>query len=252
VENPVKQKIAAGRPAYGAIVTAASAPMVQVMAAAGLDWVMLDLEHGMIDAAAVHAMIAATAGTRCAPLARIPHDRHDLAEIVLDAGAYGLVFPMVCSKAEAEAAVAALRYPPHGRRGWGPFYAAARWGLAGPDYFRVANDTLLNVVLIEHADGVRNLDAILAVKGLDVVVIAPGDLSVNLGYPNQRTHPEVLKVVAEIEAKVLRSGVALGGIALAPGEAADKAARGYRMIFIGADVTLMQRAIAASLDGVAR
>jgi len=252
VENLVKQKIAAGKPTYGAIVTAASTPMVQVMAAAGLDWVMLDLEHGVIDAAAVHAMIAATGGTRCAPLARVPHDRHDVAQVVLDAGAYGLVFPMVCSRAEAEQAVATLRYPPHGQRGWGPFYAAARWGLASPDYFKVANDTLLTVVLIEHLDGVRNLDAILTVKGIDVVVIAPGDLSVNLGYPNQRAHPEVLKVAAEIEAKVLKSGIALGGIALTPGEAADKAARGYRMIFIGADVSLMQRAIAASLGGTAR
>ncbi|MSP51874.1 MAG: 2,4-dihydroxyhept-2-ene-1,7-dioic acid aldolase [Alphaproteobacteria bacterium] len=247
MENPVKRKLAAGEAAIGAFVTAPSAPLVQIMAAAGLDWVMIDLEHGLIDAASAHAMIAATAGTRCAPLVRVPLERHDLTEVVLDAGALGIVSPMVRTRAEAEQTVAALSYPPNGKRGWGPFYAAARWGLSRDEYFSAADSVLLNVVLIEHPEAVRNLDSILSVKRIDVAMIAPGDLSINLGYPNQRHHPEVAKVVAEAESKILKNGVALGGVALTPDEVAGAKQRGYRLILVGSEVTLVQRAIAGLL-----
>ena len=129
----------------------------------------------------------------------------------------------------------------------GPFFQSDRVG-----EHTAAGRELLNVVLIEQHRALDELDDILAVPGIDVAVIAPGDLAAGLGHPGDRHHPEVLEVVAEIERKVLASGVALGGVALAPGEADAKVAAGYRFLFLGADASLLQRALAEALDGVTR
>ena len=115
-----------------------------------------------------------------------------------------------------------------------------------------AKEQLLNVILIEQVEALAHLDEIVSVPGIDVASIAPGDLSVSVGYPGQRDHPEVLKVIAEIERKVLASNVALGGVAFSPEVANEKVRNGYRMVFLGADVTFLQRAVSAALDGVDR
>ncbi len=237
---------------FGAFLTQQSVAVAQLLAASGLDWLMIDLEHGMIDISAMHAMVAATGGTSCTPLVRTPLDDHGLIEHALDAGAQGLIFPTISTRAAAEATVAAMHYPPDGHRGWGPFYAAAHWRLSPNEYYTAAREQLLNVVLIEHHAALAQLDDILSVPGIDAAAIAPGDLSVSVGYPGQREHPEVLKVIAEIERKVLASNVALGGVAFSPDEANEKVKNGYRMVFLGADVTFLQRAVSAALDGVNR
>lgn len=252
MQNELKKKWREGQPGFGVFVTQPSVGIAQLLAASAIDWIMIDLEHGMIDVVAMHAMVASTGGTSCTPLVRTPLDDHGLIEHALDAGAQGLVFPTISTVAQAEATVAAMRYPPDGHRGWGPFYAAAHWGLAANDYYTAARDQLLNIVLIEQVEALDELDAILAVPGIDVASIAPGDLSVSVGYPGQREHPEVLKVIAEIERKVLASNVKLGGVAFSPEEANEKVRNGYRMVFLGADVTLLQRAVAAALAGVER
>lgn len=250
--NPLKQRLAEDRPCVGFLLTMPSVNVAQVLAAAGADWVMVDTEHGPIDLASAHAMIAATAGTGCTPLARVPSTEPWLAKPLLDAGAFGLVFPMICTRADAEATVRALRYPPEGERGWGPFYAPARWGVSREDYTASANDELLNVILIEHVDAVAALDEILGVDGIDVAIIAPFDLSMSLGVPGQREHPDVLAAVAVAEEKILGAGRTLGGLALTPDEANAKIERGYRLLVMGYDVSLLEGAAAAALDGIAR
>lgn len=252
MKNQLKKRFRDGQPAFGAFLTQPSVGVAQLLAASGLDWLMIDLEHGMIDISAMHAMVAATAGTSCTPLVRTPLDDHGLIEHALDAGAHGLVFPTISTPEAAAATVTAMHYPPDGHRGWGPFYAAAHWGLSPIDYYTAAREQLLNVILIEHHAAVAHLDEILSVPGIDVAAIAPGDLSVSVGRPGQRDHPEVLEVIAEIERKVLASNVALGGVAFSPAEANEKVKNGYRMVFLGADVTFLQRAVSAALEGVDR
>ena len=252
MHNQLKKRLSDDQPIFGAFVTQPSVGVAQLLASSDLDWLMIDLEHGMIDLPAMHAMVAATGGTSCTPLVRTPLNDHGLVEHALDAGANGLVFPTISTLADAEATVAAIRYPPDGHRGWGPFYAAAKWGLSPPDYYAAAQEQILNVVLIEQVAALGELDDILAVPGIDVAAIAPGDLSVSVGFPGQREHPEVLKVIAEIERKVLASNVALGGVAFSPSEANEKVNMGYRMLFLGADVTFLQRAVVSALDGVHR
>ena len=250
--NPLKQRLQEGRAVLGFMITMPSVQVAQTLARTGADWFMIDLEHGAIDLPAVHAMIAATSGTGCTPVVRVPRPALWLAKPVLDSGAFGLVFPMVCGRADAEDAVRTVRYPPAGERGLGPSYAPARWGISAPDYIKTANDHLLTIVLVEHGEAIERLDEILAVPGIDVAVIAPNDLSCSLGVPGQRDHPDVLAAIAKAEARILPSQVALGGVAASPEDANRKIAQGYRWIVLGPDSGLLQAAAAAALEGIER
>jgi 4-hydroxy-2-oxoheptanedioate aldolase len=248
--NPVKQRLAAGQPVLGVLLSMPSPHLAQTLAAAGLDWLFIDMEHGPIDFADAHALIAATQGTACAPLVRVPIDNLAAARPVLDAGAFGVIFPMVCSAQQAREALGYLRYPPVGTRGVGPVYAPQRWGLSLADYLKVANEQLAAFVLIEHIDAVRNLNEILAVPGIDVALIAPYDLSASMGRPGDLQHPDVVAAIAEAEAKILASPAALGGLAHGPDDANAKLAAGYRAILLGIDVFLIQHMLAGLLQAV--
>lgn len=251
--NPLKKRLQAGQAAAGVLITMPSVNLAQVLAAAGFDWLFIDMEHGAIDIASAHHLIAATAGTACAPLVRIPRPDLALCKPVLDAGAMGLIFPMICTAEQAAATVRCINYPPEGDRGWGPFYAPARWGLKGPmAYFEAANRELANIVLIEHIDAVENIEAIMAVPGIDVAVIAPMDLAVSMGHPGDRDHPDVVAAIERAERAILASPAALGGMALSSAEANAKIARGYKFIVMGYDVMLIEQIASQLLDGLER
>ncbi len=240
------------RAGLGILLTAPSVQVTQILARAGFDWLLVDLEHGPIDIATAHAMIAATQGTPVTPIARVAANVPWLAKPLLDAGAQGIVFPMVNTRAEAEAAVRAVKYPPLGDRLWGPFYAPARWDLPMPRYIQAANDEVLTIVMIEHPEAVKNVEEIVAVPGVDLAVIGIFDLATALGVPGQLDHPEVTGAVERAEAAIVKSGVVLGGVALSPDQANRMIERGYRLLALGFDWSLLQRASAAVLDGVRR
>ena len=250
--NPLKAKLAAGETVAGVLVSLPSVAVVQTLAAAGADWIMIDMEHGPIGIEAAHAMIAATAGTDCVPVVRAPGHQQWMPKQVLDAGAFGIIFPMICTRAQAEATVRAVRYPPLGERGFGPFYAPARWGLSLADYIACANDEILNIVLIEHIDAVEAADEILAVPGIDVASIAPFDLSGSLGLTGQRDHPDVRAAIERAEERILANGVVLGGLADSVEAIGRMKARGYRALILGADIGLIGAGAAPLLEAVRR
>jgi 4-hydroxy-2-oxoheptanedioate aldolase len=236
----LRRGLAEGRATLGYLVTMAGVQMVQALARSGVDWLMIDTEHAPIGIESVAAMIAATGGTPVTPLVRVPGARPELVKPVLDCGALGVVFPQIATRAEAAATVQAVRYAPAGQRGYGPTYAALRWGLPNLEYLKAANDAVLNVVLIESLAGVDALDDILSVRGLDVVAVARGDLSENLGVAGQFDHPRLREVVARAEDKILaHREVALGGIAFSPDDARAMIARGHRFIVLGSDAGLI-------------
>ena len=247
MKNPYKALLKSGRPAFGLMLTIPSPQLAQVVARAGFDWMMIDREHGPIDIGTCQQMIAASQGTDCAPIVRIREIDPELAKPVLDAGAFGVIFPMVKTAEEAELAVASLRYPPQGVRGIGPIMASVRWGITGAEYLKVANAELMTVALIEHVEAVRNIKEILAVKGIDVAQIAPFDLSASLGRPGQIDHPEVKKAIATAERAILKSGVVLGGLGQTVENAKKMIARGYRAILMTHDVGLIQATSAGML-----
>jgi 4-hydroxy-2-oxoheptanedioate aldolase len=229
-----------------------SVQTTQVLAHAGFDWLFMDMEHGPIDIASLHAMITATGGTRAAPIVRVPWNEHWLVKPVLDAGAMGIVFPMIHSAAEAEAAARSVRYPPAGDRGFGPFYAPLRFGTSMMEYADPADREILCILLIEHRDAIEDIDAIVAVEGVDACFIAPFDLAMSYGHRDSADHPEVQEGVARAERAILDAGRHLGGLALDNALANDMIARGYRLIVTGFDTLLLQRASADILDGISR
>ena len=251
MNNPLRQRLAENQPILGYLVSMPSVQLVQVLARSGVDWLMIDMEHAPISIELVAAMIAATAGTPAAPIVRVPGPSSDQVKPVLDCGAFGVAFPQIATRQEAEATVRVVRYQPLGRRGYGPTYAALRWGMSSLDYLKSANEQVLNIVLIELVAGVDALDEILAVDGLDIVAVARGDLSENLGVAGQFDHPRLQEVVARAEAKILQNNaVALGGIAFHPEEAKAMIARGHRFVVLGSDAGLIGGAAAGMVKAI--
>lgn len=248
--NRLKECWARGAPTYGAIVTMPSMQVVQVLADAGLDWLIIDMEHGPIDLAAAHAMIVATAGTPTIPLVRISWVVPWLAKPVLDLGALGIVFPMILNASDAQTAARSVRYPPAGERLWGPFYAPLRWRQSMEDYVAGANREILSVITIEHPDAVDRVDEICATPGVDLAFIGPGDLAMSLGHPGEIEHPDVAAATAKAEAGILRSPVAAGGVARSVAEAKSMVDRGYRALVLGFDWSLLRRGVLSFLDAL--
>lgn len=244
----LKQKLADPNRILNMQLNVIPSPVVtQAMAAAGTDAVIIDMEHGAIGHAEAHAMITATQGTECAPLVRIPELSDAHVKRVLDLGAEGIVFPLIRTAEDARLAVASCRYPPHGTRGWGPFIAHSRWNVGLLDYEAEMGDQIVVCLLLETTEAVDNIDEICAVEGVDVLVIAPFDLSTALGVSGQLDHPTYLAAEKKLEDAVLKSGTPLAGVAMQPERAKTLIERGYRAT-AGFDVLFLKAAVAASVS----
>jgi 4-hydroxy-2-oxoheptanedioate aldolase len=239
-----------GKTTLGAICTMPSVQAVQVLARSGLDWIVIDMEHGPIDAEAAHMMIAATSGTPLVPLVRVTSNALWHAKLPLDLGAAGICFPMTSTRAAAEAVVQAVRYPPAGQRCWGPFYAPLRWDMPMQDYVEHANANVLAIGTVEHVDALSNIDEIVGTPGLDLLFIGPGDLATSMGL--KVGAPEVQQVIDELERAIAKSPVMLGGVARSAEMANAMIARGYRALVLGFDWSFLQRGVASALEGIAR
>jgi 4-hydroxy-2-oxoheptanedioate aldolase len=250
--NRLRQLWREGRPTLGAIATIPSIQTVQIMARSGMDWIIVDLEHGPIDLGSAHAMITATSGTPCVPMVRIAANEPWLAKAPMDLGALGINFPMICSRADAEKAVRSVRYPPKGDRLWGPFHAPFRWGVSMADYMATADDDMICMITIEHVEAVERIDEIMTTSGIDLAVIGPGDLATSINKRGLPDDPEVVALMKRAEAGILRSGVPIGGVARTAEQANRMIERGYVALALGFDWSLFQRGIAASFEGIKR
>jgi 4-hydroxy-2-oxoheptanedioate aldolase len=249
--NRLREEWRQKRPTFGAIATIPSIQTVRIMAQS-LDWIIVDLEHGPIDLTSAHAMIMATSGTPCVPLARIAANEPWLAKAPMDIGALGINFPMISSAADAEKAVRSLRYPPRGDRLWGPFHAPFRWNVSMGDYMAAADDDMICMVTIEHVEAVNRIDEIMATPGIDVAVIGPGDLATSINKRGQMDDPELLALMKRAEEGILKSGVPIGGVARTADQANAMIDRGYLALALGFDWSLFQRGIMAAFQGIKR
>src|SRR3954447_8336058 len=232
----------------GVVCAIPSAVSVQAIAAAGADFVLIDREHGPIGRETLHAMIAATAGTGCVPLIRVPAIDEAEVKLALDSGALGVVYPLTRTAEDAERAVSYATYPPDGARGWGPFAAHSRHGVAIGDYLGEIGPRISCSILIETVEAVENIDAILAVPGIDLAFVAQFDLSTALGVHGRFDSPEFAEAVAQIEAAAKAAGVPLGTSGLTPEQSRAAVEAGYRVLIHGFDVLMLKQQVAAFRD----
>jgi 4-hydroxy-2-oxoheptanedioate aldolase len=245
----LKQRLAAqGDVLNGVMGTIPSAVSAQAVAAAGADFLLVDREHAPIGRESLHAMIAATAGTACGALVRVPAIDEGEVKLALDSGAEGVSFPLVRSAADVERCVALLQYPPHGSRGWGPFVAHSRYGTSPAEYSTAVGPHVSCWVQIETLEAVQSIDAIVRVPGLDVVIVAPFDLSIALGVEGRFDAPVFVEAVEAIERAATAANVPLCGVAFEARRVGELAARGYRVLLRGIDVFMLREAVAAFRD----
>jgi 4-hydroxy-2-oxoheptanedioate aldolase len=246
--NRLRQIWDEGRTALGVIATIPSVQVVQALAQTPLDFIVIDMEHGPIDADAAHAMIAATSGTRLVPLVRVTATTGWHAKLPLDLGAMGICFPMTTQIQDARNAARAVRYPPNGDRFWGPFYASMRYGLSTREYQDVADKEVLAIGTIEHIDSLATIKDIVATPGLDLLFIGPGDLATSMGLGGRVDHPEVQAAMKAMETAILGSSVRLGGVALSAEHVRQMAARGYKALVVGFDWSLLQKGVSTVIE----
>lgn len=221
---------------------------VSAEALAQLDWnsMTVDLQHGLVDWDAAIPMLQTISATDAVPMMRVPWNNPAWIMRALDAGAYGVICPMVNSRADCEAFVGACRYAPAGYRSWGPVRGLI---YGGPDYFQYANDTLLAIAMIETAQAMENLDEIMSTAGLDAIYVGPNDLAVSLGFEPQYApkDPKVGVAIDTILAAAQRHGIVPGIHCGSADMAREMAAKGFQLVTLMSDARLMVAAAAAAI-----
>ncbi len=248
--NTTLQAWRAGRQTIGAWLANPGGHSAEVMAGLGFDWLCVDMQHGLIDFTDAVEMFRAISTTATIPFVRVPANDAALIGRVLDAGAYGVVVPLINTAAEAARAVAAVKYPPHGVRSFGPVRATL---YAGADYHHHAAQEIATIVMIETKEGLANLDAILAVPGVDCAYIGPSDLAyaLDLEPTGDNRDPRHEAVVMQIYEACRRHGVAPGMHTGSLEFTTKWLKAGFQMVTLGSDMGFMRAKAAADL-GAAR
>lgn len=230
----LKDKMQRGEAMLGAWISLREAIAVQMACSAGYDYVCIDLQHGLADYADVAPLVQAAARTGTTPLVRVPWNEPGIIGRVLDAGALGVIIPMVNSAEEAARAVAACRYPPEGARSFGPALAATTYG---GGYVGTANRDVACIPMIETRRAVEHIDEILAVPGIDAIYVGPADLSFSYGMPPSLDNPDegFAATLATIIDACQRHGL-VPGIHANAALAAKRRDAGFRLITVGSDL----------------
>ncbi len=175
--NPVKQKLRDGQPSFGIWLSFGNLLATRVLARSGFDWLTIDMEHQAIDWREAASLVGAIADAGCVPIIRVPEGNHHLIKRALDAGAWGIVVPMVNTVEEAQTAIAAAKYPPEGNRSSGGGMHAINFETTAREYYHRANDEILVVLQTESPQGVDNAEEIYSLPGVDAIFVGPVDSS---------------------------------------------------------------------------
>lgn len=210
----------------------------ETMAHQGWDSLTIDLQHGMVDYQAMVPMLQAISTTHTVPVVRVPWLEPGILMKTLDAGAYGVICPMVNTREDAQKLVAYTHYAPRGTRSFGPVRALL---YSGADYPTQANDTIVTFAMIETAKALDNLDAILSVEGLDAIYIGPSDLSLALGCRPvfDEVDPKAAEAIDHILARAKAHGVVAGIHNGTPEGALERVAKGFQFVTVSSDARLM-------------
>lgn len=201
----LKSKLTRNALTIGSWVTLGHPAIAEIMAAAGFDWLVLDMEHSVLELSEVQMLIQVLDSQQCPAIVRLTSNHPDQIKRVMDAGAAGVMVPMVKTAADAEAAVQAVYYPPRGRRGVG-LARAQGYGARFQEYRHWLEDNAIIVAMIEHIDAVNAIDSILAVPGIDAYIIGPYDLSGSMGRPGELDYPDVQSAIEKVRETGRRLG----------------------------------------------
>ncbi|KAI4861008.1 Phosphoenolpyruvate/pyruvate domain-containing protein [Hypoxylon rubiginosum] len=250
-------------PSIGVWQTLPGQNVSRVLARAGVDWVMVDCEHGNIDGsqslnaafdvdAAMHEAVPAIASCGVSPLVRIPDMQGWMIKRALDAGAHGILIPLLRSAEEARKIVAAAKFPPQGQRGLGSPFAMERFSPVPSmtEYLQQANESLLTMVQIETREALDAVEEIAAIPGIDVLFIGPFDLGNNIGHPilDGVMEPELEQAIERILEATNKAGKKCGFFATSGEQAKQYADKGFHMISAALDTTLLQASLGTSLS----
>lgn len=250
--NNLKALWEGGKPVINGWLSIASAFTAEIMAAQGYDSITIDLQHGLLGYEAATSMLQAMRASEAVPMARVPWlDPADIMK-VLDAGAYGVICPMVNTAQEAARLVSYVRYPPAGTRSLGPTRAVFS---AGADYAEHADNEVLCLAMIETKEAFENIDSIVATKGLDGVYIGPADLTLGLTARRYRTgfdreEPDMIDAIRHVLERTHRAGIKAGLHCGAPAYAARAIQWGFDLVTLSNDVRLLAGAAAQTVGAL--
>ncbi|MDX1963781.1 MAG: aldolase/citrate lyase family protein [Pirellulales bacterium] len=241
--NPVKHKLQNREPTYGTWLSLGDWFAARVLALQGWDWLTLDLEHQPIDWQGAAQVFATVADAGCVPLCRVPEGTHFYIKRALDAGAWGIVVPMVNTVEQARTAIAAAKYPPQGNRSVGGGLHALNWNAPPAEYFARANEEILVILQTESPAGVRQAAEIYALPGCDAIFVGPNDLRAQMhgeaGHPP--SNEEFEATLARIIKLGEQAGVPTGMHVTSATAALARAEQGMRFLAVGSDLQMLAR-----------
>ena len=239
--NPVKQMLKEGRPSIGTWLSLGNILAARLMARTGLAWLTVDMEHSLVGWETATHMFATIADAGCTALASVPANRHDHIKRALDNGAHGIVVPMVNSREEALAAVAAAKYPPTGNRSVGGTAHALNFAATANEYYARANDEILVVLQCEHIQAVEQADSIFSVPGIDAIFVGPNDLAASMRSTDGRppSADETKRVMGRILSACRKNKVAAGLHCTSAEEALARVEEGWQFLAIGSELRMM-------------
>lgn len=239
--DPLRQSLRSGRLALGGWCSMPSSISAEVMGSAGFTYVCVDLQHGLIGDGDLVPMLQAVSVGESSALVRVPSNEAGIIGKALDAGAVGVIVPMVNTADQCRAAVNAGKYAPQGSRSFGPIRAGM---IEGSDYFDEANAGTVIIPMIETAEAIENIDAILSVEGVDTIYVGPVDLAISIGCRPGSSDPEFLQALATIVEACERHDV-VPGIHASADLCVDRVGRGFKMITVSADLVGLRARVAA-------
>ncbi|OHB71575.1 MAG: 2-dehydro-3-deoxyglucarate aldolase, partial [Planctomycetes bacterium RBG_13_63_9] len=239
--NSVKAKLRRGEPTFGTWLSLGDLHATRVLARSGFEWLTLDMEHSALDWSRAATIFAAVADAGCVPLVRVPEGSHHYIKRALDAGAWGVVVPMVNTVEQARVAIAAAKYPPVGNRSVGGGMHSLNFAASVEEYYLRANDEILVVLQTESPTGVEDAEAIYGLPGCDAIFIGPNDLRFNMraadgAMPTAEQHEAMVQRVIEIGRRV---GTPTGIHAMDPEEALKRAGQGMQFLAVGSELSML-------------
>ena len=250
--NHVKRKLREGKVSFGTWLSLGDLVATRVLARLGYDWLTLDIEHAAIDWSQAAMTFAAVADAGCIPLARVPEGNHFYIKRVLDAGAWGIVVPMVDTVEQAQTAIRAAHYPPFGNRSIGGGMHALNFGTTADEYYKKWNDEVLVILQTESPTGVKNAEAIYSLPGCDAIFVGPNDLRwqmKKMGEPDP-TDEEFEAMLAEVVRVGKKVGRPTGMHTMDPQNGLKRAAQGMQFIAVGSDLRFMTQQAQATLKAL--